>query len=204
MELWAGPTPKSNADHAVMWTKESFAGDIRIDYEYTKLDSAEQYVTILYIQATGYGEGPYAKDISQWASLREVPAMRNYFDFMHSYHISYAAFGADLNGLDNDYIHARRYMPGLDDGMRSIDFKPKPVRTGLFAEGIPHRITVIKKGIDLFMHVRNEDAERLYRWTTITAPPVLEGRVGLRHMWTRGAVYRDFRVSLLRNDKEGR
>ena len=35
----AGPVRKENASHAVMWTKKSFAGDIRPDYEYTMTTS---------------------------------------------------------------------------------------------------------------------------------------------------------------------
>ena len=49
----AGPVPRENASHAVLWTKQSFAGDVKIEYEYTRTDDANQYVNILYIQATG-------------------------------------------------------------------------------------------------------------------------------------------------------
>ena len=72
----------------VLWTRNSFTGDLRIDYSYTRLDDETRCVNILYIQATGYGEGQYAKDISKWNGLRRVPAMRMYFDHMHTYHIS--------------------------------------------------------------------------------------------------------------------
>jgi len=50
---------------------------------------------------------------------------------------------------------------------------------------------------DLFIHVRNSEKELLCHWRTDRFPPVVEGRIGLRHMWTRSARYRDFRVSVL-------
>ena len=73
MELTAGSEFGNNAHHMVLWTKESFEGDLKIDYEYTRLDEATRCVTILYIEATGSGKGPYVKDISRWNELRKCP-----------------------------------------------------------------------------------------------------------------------------------
>lgn len=64
MALTAGPEFKNDAHHMVLWTKESFEGDVKIEYDYTRLDSRPNCVTILYIQATGSGENPYMTDIS--------------------------------------------------------------------------------------------------------------------------------------------
>ena len=83
MDFNAGPVRMENASHAVMWTKESFAGDIRLDYEYTRIDDATEAVTILYLQATGSGAEGYGKDISRWSDKRSVPAMSEYFNQMH-------------------------------------------------------------------------------------------------------------------------
>jgi hypothetical protein len=49
----------------VLWTKRSFAGDVRIEYDFTRLDTALEHtsVCILYIQATGVGNGEFARDI---------------------------------------------------------------------------------------------------------------------------------------------
>ncbi len=95
MEFFAGPDRKSDPSHAVMWTRESFSGDLRLDYEYTKLDDAVDAVTILYVQATGSGAEGFGKDISKWAKERQVPSMRTYFNHMNLLHVSYAAFKAD-------------------------------------------------------------------------------------------------------------
>jgi hypothetical protein len=198
MTLTAGPEFKNDAHHMVLWTREQFAGDLKIEYEYTRLDSENRCVNILYIQATGSGQAPYVKDIAAWSQLRAVPAMRMYFDHMHTYHISYAAFPNDGQTL-NDYVRARRYIPEAE-GLRGTDLTPDYGQTGLFETGVPHRITVIKRGQELFMHVRNAEKQMLFHWENETLPPILQGRVGLRHMFTRSARYRDFRISLRNED----
>ena len=111
MDFRSGPVRRENESHAVMWTKQSFEGDIRLDYEYTKLDDVVEAVTILYLQATGSGAEGYDKDITKWADKRTVAAMSQYFNHMHLHHISYAAFDVGNTDPDDDYIRARRYMP---------------------------------------------------------------------------------------------
>jgi hypothetical protein len=196
MELHAGPTAGEDADHAVLWTRASFAGDLKIEYEFTRLDDAVEFVVILYVQATGSGQGPYAEDIAAWNDLRRVPAMRTYFNHMHSYHISYAAFDHGNADPANDYIRARRYLPESGKGLEGTGLSPSYDRTGLFARGVPHRITVVKHGQDLYLHVRAPDKSMRCHWRNQDLPPILDGRVGLRHMYTRHARYRDIRVSV--------
>lgn len=195
MNFRAGPVPRENASHAVLWTQQSFSGDLKIEYEYTRTDEANQYVNILYIQATGSGEEGKAPDISEWADQRTVPAMSVYWGNMHTYHISYAAYGSKPVTDDYDYIRARRYRPDITPLKNGPIFEPDAYeRTGLFAPGVPHRVTVIKQANDLFMMIRNADKEYLAHWDTSGQPPVTEGRIGLRHMYTRSARYRDFGV----------
>jgi hypothetical protein len=193
MDFRAGPIWKDDACHAVLWTKDSFEGDLKIDYEYTRTDDAERAVTILYIQATGSGLGPYAKDIAAWSNLRKVPAMNLYWGNMNAYHISYAAFGASKDDPESDYLRARRYLPGPEASLRGTELKPDYFARGLFDSGAPHRITVIKVGDELYMQVRTADRAVFCHWKN-NSLPVTEGRIGLRHMYTRAARYRDFRV----------
>lgn len=198
MNFRAGPVVRENASHAVLWTRESFSGDLKIEYEYTRTDEATRFVNILYIQATGSGEEGFASDISQWADRRTEPAMSLYWGNMHTYHISYAAYGREPVTDDYDYIRARRYRPDLLPKKNGPVFEPDAYeRTGLFAPGVPHRITVIKQGNELFMMIRNSDKEYLCHWVNTDQPLVTEGRIGLRHMYTRSARYRDFKVSRL-------
>jgi hypothetical protein len=192
MELTAGPEFKNDAHHMVLWTKASFAGDLKIEYEFTRLDAETRCVNILYIQATGSGEEPFVKDITKWSERRRVPAMSMYFDHMHTYHISYAAF--PNNEDTTSYIRARRYMPnatGLDGTGLEPDYFPE----GLFQKGVPHKITVIKKERDLFMRIENAEQTYFCHMKNPNLPAITEGRVGLRHMYTRSSRYKNIRIS---------
>lgn len=200
MDFWAGPVAGEDASHAVLWTKQSFSGNLKITYEYTRLDSARRYVNIIYLQSTGIGIPPYESDIAVWKDLREVPAMHKYYKHMNTYHISYAAFGTENNRPDEDYVRARRYMPALGR-LKGTEIPVHYERTGMFKTGLPHKITIIKVSGEIFMHVSNQEKSALFHWKNDSLPPVLEGRVGLRHMYTRGARYSDFRIYT--SDTEG-
>ena len=193
MTLTAGPEFKNDAHHMVLWTKGTFAGDLKIEYDYTRLDSETRCVNILYIQASGSGKAPYVKDISAWNELRRVPSMRTYYNNMNTYHISYAAF--PNNEDTTSYIRGRRYMPNKN-GLKGTELKPDYYPEGLFEPGVPHKVAVIKKEKDILLRVQNPDGVRYFRMTNADLPPVTEGRIGLRHMFTRSSRYSNFRVSV--------
>ena len=197
MQLTAGPKFKNDAHHMVLWTKESFEGDVKIEYDFTRLDFESRCVNILYIQATGSGEGPFKKDIAEWNTLREVPAMRMYFDHMNTYHISYAAF-PNVGNDRKSYIRARRYMPNKT-GLKGSDLKPDYYPDGLFAPGVPHKITVIKKERDIFMRIVNSEQTYYCHFTNPDLPVIEEGRIGLRLMFTRSSRFANFKISELNN-----
>ena len=197
MEFMAGPVYRENASHAVLWTKKSFEGEIKIEYEYTKTDDHIHSVNILYLLATGSGVEGYDKDILKWQNGRDTAYMRMYFNHMNLYHISYAAWHVKNDDPEDDYIRARRYIPETDKNLEGTDFKPEYQRTGLFKKGVPHKITVIKKGNKLFFYVKNDEKEMLCAWDVSSLPPVTHGRIGLRQMWQRSARYRNFKVSEL-------
>lgn len=194
LTLSGGPDAADNGQSAVLWTKRPFSGDLKIEYEYTRLDSETKRVNILYIQAAGSGKGPYVKDISRWAGLRTSPSMPVYFNNMNLYHISYAAFENSNQDPREDYIRARRYMPLAGKGLDGTALKPDYSRTGLFETGVAHKIEVVKKGLRISMRVRAPGKELLCRFDASALPPVEEGFVGLRHMSARSARYKDFRV----------
>ncbi|MEA2068412.1 MAG: hypothetical protein U9P12_04360, partial [Verrucomicrobiota bacterium] len=160
-----------------------------------RLDDETRCVNILYIQATGSGEKPYVSDITEWNELRRVPAMKMYFNHMNTYHISYAAFPNDEDSTS--YIRARRYMPNAT-GLKGSDLEPDYYPEGLFKKGVPHKITVIKKARALFMRIENPEQVFYCHMTNPDLPSVTEGRIGLRHMFTRSARYRNFRLSALK------
>lgn len=192
MVLAAGPEFKNDAHHMVLWTQAEFEGDLKIEYDYTRLDDETKCVNILYIEATGSGEAPYTKDITEWNELRRVPAMKMYFNHMNTYHISYAAF--PNNEDDTAYIRARRYMPNAT-GLKGSDLAPDYYPEGLFEKGVPHKITIIKKDRALFMKIENAEQTLYCHMTNPDLPPVTEGRIGLRHMYTRSARYKNIRIS---------
>lgn len=193
MELTAGPEFRNDAHHMVLWTKESFEGDLKIEYEYTRLDNETRCVTILYIQATGSGVAPYVKDITKWNELRRVPAMRTYYDNMNTYHISYAAL-SNTGEHRPSYIRARRYMPNKN-GLKDTELEPDYTPVGLFAPGVPHKITAMKKDRDIFLRIENPDQVYYCHFTNPKLPTITEGRIGLRHMFTRSARYKNLRIS---------
>ncbi|MCC5843511.1 MAG: DNRLRE domain-containing protein [Verrucomicrobia bacterium] len=193
MDFTAGTQAFDDAHHAVLWTRQDFSGDLKIEYEYTRLDNELRMVNILFIHATGSGEPGYEKDIHEWADKRTVPAMRLYFENMNAYHISYAAFDTTNTVPGNDYIRARRYVSGP---LQGTELENEYEETGFFETGVPHQITIVKRGRDLFMHVQNDSNEADFHFVNSKFPPLTEGRIGLRHMYTRGARYKDFTVSI--------
>ncbi|WP_394153768.1 DUF1961 family protein [Vibrio maritimus] len=197
MLVSAGPEEGNHAHHIVAWTKETFSGDIRLDFTYTRNDDAVKFVNIVYLYATGLGENGFTKDIFEWRKLREEPYMRHYFDNMNSYHISFAAYGLEEEENPKDYVRARRYLPANGNGLKGTNLEGDYSDTGLFAKDVPHQITVIKRGDNLWMEASNGVRSGLFHWDTSTHPDLSEGRVGIRHMFSRKATYRDFTVSTL-------
>lgn len=197
MRLAGGPRFGDNAHHAVLWTKKSFQGDVKVEYEFTRLDFENRAVNILYLHATGSGQGPFARDITQWNERRKVPAMKMYYNHMNLYHLSYAAF--PLDGVDTTtYIRGRRYLPETGKGIEGTELKPDYFPVGLFEPGVPHQITVIKRGPNLFMRIKNNQQVYFCKISNEALPDITEGRLGLRHMATRTSRYKDFRISNLK------
>jgi hypothetical protein len=193
MSLTAGPEFKNDSHHMVLWTKDIFKGDLKIQYDYTRLDNEKRCVNILYIQASGSGKHPYAKDITKWNELRKVPSMRNYYENMHTYHISYAA-NPGANEEDVSYIRGRRYMPHRT-GLKGTDLDPDYYPKGLFNPSVKHHITVIKKDRDLHMRIQNPEQVYYCHMRNPKLPVITEGRIGIRHMFTRSARYKNFSIS---------
>ena len=116
--------------------------------------------------------------------------MKMYFDHIHSYHISYAA----NPGTKKAYIRGRRYMPEKQ-GLKGTELKPDYSTPELFTTGVKHHITVIKNDRDLFMRIKNPEQTVYCHVANQDLPVITEGRIGLRHMFTRSARYANFRVS---------
>jgi hypothetical protein len=194
----SGPVPREQASHAVLWTKQSFVGDIRIEYDYTRLESMTEAtsVNILYILATGLGTDESPTDIFLSTEQREVPWMKSYFLNMNALHISYATTGPKRA----HYVAARRY-PAKDQGsfMQGTMIQPVYENVDLFKQGETYHITALKEGDRLTFTAEHEGKTHSFEWDTSAFPPVTEGRIGLRQMWARSSRYQNFRVFKKKN-----
>jgi len=192
----AGPIARDDASHAVLWTQQSFSGDVKLEFSFTRFDTINKWVCIVYLQATGTGEAPYSKDIYQWRQLRDIPFMSSYFKHMNLLHVTFSAYNnVDGNHVDESYIRVRRYPSTLyNDGFKGMALTPDYLDTGLFHPGEPNHVTLIKKGDDLFMNVRQGNEEKLFHWDLSQKPPVTEGRIGLRHMYQRAGRYSNISI----------
>jgi hypothetical protein len=197
IQMIAGPEPKNDAHHAVLWTKQQFSGDVKIEYDFTKIDDMQTMVNILFIQATGIG-GEFAEDISLWNHRRQVPSMKFYFERMELLHISYAAYGQVNDEPDNDYIRARAYPLHPETGFKGMEIPPSYFSTGLFKKGITYNMEVEKnqKRMTLSVKAKNTPNALLqtFTWKLPARGQVSYGRIGLRQMYTRSSIYNNFRV----------
>jgi hypothetical protein len=172
---------------AVLWTHESFAGDLRIEYDFQRLDTHDSGVNILYIQATGDGQGHCEEDISAWSDRRRMAAMRDYFQNMHTYHLSYAAF-------PKDYIRGRRYLPERNDGLRGTKLQGEVFETEMFNDGTWMHITIVKRSKEIYARFSRPEKTLQHRFVNIDKPGIEKGRIGLRLMPGRASRFRDFRI----------
>ncbi|MDF9799336.1 hypothetical protein OKW21_004599 [Catalinimonas alkaloidigena] len=194
MHFSAGPVNRNDAHHAVLWTKSSFQGDLKIEYNYTRTDDQSVNVNILYIQATGTGEGQFDKDIAAWRDYRKVPTMSKYYNNMNAIHISYAAFPMVNSEPENDYIRVRRYPATEKIKFADTEVPPAYFKTGLFKPGLTYHLSWLKTEDQLTLEVSGPEESIQYQWDLSDFPPISEGRIGLRHMFTRAARYSDFKV----------
>ncbi|UXP32643.1 YesU family protein [Reichenbachiella agarivorans] len=194
MDFSAGPINRNDAHHAVLWTKQSFEGDVKIEYDFTRTDEQVVNVNILFIQATGTGEGQFSKDITEWNDYRKVPTMSKYWLNMNTIHISYAAFPMVNEDPTNDYIRVRKYPAQSKETFGETEVPPSFDKTELFLPGITYHMTWVKTDGKLFLKVEGDEKEKLYQWDLTGFEPVVEGRIGLRHMFTRSGRYKDFKV----------
>lgn len=192
MHFKAGPEAYNDAHHAVLWTKNSYIGDVKIEFDYTKTDDENRFVNILYIQATGDEEGVYEADISKWKNLREVPKMKLYFENMNVFHVSYAAFGNDGDGFY--YVRSRRYPKSKDQPFNAIVVEPSYDEKGFFEKGKTYHITAIKTKQLLSFKMENEGNVETFQWDISQVKPIQEGRIGIRHMHKRSAIYKNFKI----------
>lgn len=190
MHFAAGPEVKNDAHHAVLWTKKAFAGDIKVEFDYIRTDNENRWVNIIYIQATGTGK--FDSDIAKWAKERTEPAMKLYFENMNALHISYAAFGNDGDGTY--YIRARRYPKAAGKPFADTELPPSYDQKGFFKPNQVYHITVIKTNDEAFFSMESKDGIETFNWDLSNVEQLSPGKIGLRHMYGRSALYKNIKV----------
>jgi hypothetical protein len=195
MTIHAGSTANSEADHAVLWTKDIFeAENLKIEYNFTRIDTllTTPTVNIIYILAQGGGVKPL--DIFEWAHERREPRMNYYYNFMDTYHVSYAVNPAQPPADPGKYIRGRRYLPSTGGALNGTELTPEYMDVPLFEPGVTYKMTFIKTGRELFLNVVGNDKDMVFYFDATKFPPITKGRIGLRQMWTRISHYSDFKV----------
>ena len=178
---------KASEGHMVLWTKESFEGDLKIEYTFTRTDNGGG-VCIIYIQGTGRGDAGYETDITEWNDSREDANMGKYFQNMNVYHVSYAC----------GYVRGRRYNPEARGLNTFSELTPEYLvdHQDFFEIGVPYRITLIKSDQEIRMRAVGPEKALYFMLDNERWAPVTEGRIGLRQMRSRESIYKDFRISV--------
>lgn len=191
MNFAAGKVWKNDSSHAVLWTKETFEGNLLIEYDFARTDTSGGGVIILYFHATGSGEEGYPNDLYAWREKRTVPTMSTYFRNMDAYHISYST----NRNVEDDYVRLRRYEHQYR--LKGTEILPDNFNTGLFEPGVSYHVEISRFNENITMKVRNKtnpQETKTFTWDASSKPLCEAGRIGLRHMYTRSGRYKDFKV----------
>lgn len=185
-----------DAQHAVLWTRREFAGDIRISYTFTKLPGCS-FQQLIYVQAQGIGKSPYEKDIYAWRKMRDVARMDKYFNCMNLIALSL-----------RDEIRCKRYPWGYMDGVKfKSEFLPRAKNKGM-AEGREFQVLIEKRQKTILLRIKDAETGEYvvdHSWD-LTDEKVLEnrepkfvekGRIGIRLMGGYKILLRNFRVEKL-------
>lgn len=183
-----------DSQHAVLWTKKEFSGDIRISYTFSKMaDSSWQ--KLIYIQARGIGQKPYVEDIHAWRDLRKVASMNKYYTYMNLVSLSL-----------RDQIRCKLYpIIDLKDNAIPCESLPRGVNKGLPNGGEFH-VMIEKRKKLITMQIKDAKTGEFvvnHNWdfselTEKRNPKfVEEGRIGIRLMGGHKILMRNFKVSQL-------
>lgn len=92
------------------------------------------------------------------------------------------------------YVRARRYPKPDDKPFETTKIEPSYDMHGLFETGKTYHITAIKTAEKLSFEMAHGDKKQYFEWDVSKVIPITEGRIGIRHMFTRSAIYKNFKV----------
>jgi hypothetical protein len=189
-----GPVEGGDASHGVLWTRREFSGDVRIEFDFTRLDKNLDHtsVCLLYVHAKGKGREPFVEDIAAWKDLRKVPQMSLYFRNMKLYHVSFACTG----GKDFNYVRARQYPTKGNFAVDTV-IEPSYDNVDLFKPGETYRMVFEKRGTKLSLTATKDGVAHDWIWDASQFPDLNSGRIGLRQMRGRESLFANFRVTQL-------
>jgi hypothetical protein len=187
-----------HAHHAVLWTKREFEGDIRLSYRWTPVDADGFGAILIYLQAQGVGDEPFDRDISKWSEMREIPAMDKYFNNMNLISLSI-----------RENVRCKRY-PWFDRDGNPYEagglIEPMVEYGEPIVPGKEYRIVVEKRNPMVSLSITDAGTGKSlidHAWDSSKIDPRMEpklvtrGRIGLRHMATKQAIYKDIKIERL-------
>lgn len=192
MTLRAGDGTDAKADHAILWSRRSFAGDLRVEWDYTVLDRYSSvvppggYCSALLLYGHGIGSAEAPADLLAWSpQARQADTSgRTMSETTSGLQLNYAFVG-DPRG---NRVRLR-VNPGYRLGAESAE-------TDFFEVGVPYHVAIEKHQATLSITVTESRSSRVF--STRFDDPLLHqhsnGRIGFRNMNRRESVYANIRV----------
>ena len=81
-----------------------------------------------------------------------------------------------------------------DKSFNVTQIEPSYDQQGYFKSDQKYHITAIKTDEYLFFKMESKDGVELFSWNLSNINPIKEGRIGLRHMFTRSSIYKNFKI----------
>ena len=169
-----------DAYSSILWTKQVFKGDVRLEYKFkrlnTNINNGKSMVSMVLLYGHGIG-GQYPDDISTW---KRPVSGQGFHKTMNHHSISYAT-------------SYKRIRTRINTGRNLV--KPEYTHVPYFKPGVWHKIIVTKKGLKLSMEVENLDSKQkdVYSWDLPRT--YNHGRVGFRQMYMYKNLYKDIKIS---------
>ncbi len=192
MTLRAGDGTDPRKDHAVLWTRAIFSGDVRIEYDYVVLD---RYPTPI-------GEGGYCSAVlihSRVASSAPLPAdIGNWSSEQRNSDTSGPALNAVIDGLQLNYAfvgdpRGNPFRLRSNPGYRLVG---ESAGVPVFEVGTEYHLVIEK--VATTVSIAANPPTGLSVSHSFASPEIgqhLYGRIGLRNMNHREARYRNIRIS---------
>jgi hypothetical protein len=188
LTLRAGDGSDPRRDHAVLWSKRTFTGDVRIEYDVTVLDGYASpppkisYCSALLVHAQGATN--YPSDLAAWTAAQANADTSGNF-------VNTNTRGLQLNYAFVGDVRGNRLRLRVNPGYALAG---QSDITTLFRQGQTCHVSATKAGALLTVHVTDGKATFSHTFTDAGLAAHGSGRIGLRNMNRREARYANLRV----------